>query len=148
MKKTVGKALGNLKGIKNGFVVSSSNNDKESFSILSILKEAEAVTMSSLESLLLFITGPKHRQSRWSIISKLMQPKRISCDSEESDTNEFEKVEAMLQFLINSKPLSIEKFQSHMQNLELCIEDIEVGVERLSRQLIRIRVSLLNILNN
>jgi hypothetical protein len=38
----------------------------------------------------------------------------------------------VLQFLISSKPSSIENFQFHMQNLELCIEDIENGVERLS----------------
>ncbi|KAJ1397677.1 hypothetical protein SESBI_31612 [Sesbania bispinosa] len=150
MKKTIGKALENLKAIKNEFTVSSLNIDKETYSMLSILKEAEAVTVSSLESLLLFIIGPKGQfnQSRWSMISKLIQPKRIYCDSKESETNEFEKVDAVLQFLISSKPSSNENFQNHMQNLELCIEDIEIGVERLSRQLIRTRVSLLNILNH
>ncbi|KAJ1397684.1 hypothetical protein SESBI_31619 [Sesbania bispinosa] len=150
MKKTIGKALENLKAIKNEFTVSSSNKDKETNSMLSILKEAEAVTVSSLESLLLFVIGSKGqlKESRWSVISKLMQPKRIYCDSEESETNEFKKVDAVLQFLISSKPSSNENFQNHMQNLELCIEDIEIGVERLSRQLIRTRVSLLNILNH
>lgn len=139
-----------MKAIKNEFTVSSTNKDKETFSIL---KEAEAVTANSLESLLLFITAPSKgqlKQRRWSVISKLMQPKRISCDSQESDseTNEFERVDAVLQLLISSKPSSIENFQKHVQNLELCIEDIEVGVESLSRQLIRTRVSLLNILNH
>ena len=150
MKKSIQKSLGNFKGIKNEFKVSSSNKDKETFSMLNILKEAEVVTMSSLESLLLFITGPKgqSKKSRWSLVSKLVQPNRVACDSDESDTNEFEKVDAVLQSLISSKPSSIENFQSHMQNLESCVEDVEVGVERLSRQLIRTRVSLLNILNH
>ncbi|KAJ1387936.1 hypothetical protein SESBI_39562 [Sesbania bispinosa] len=140
MMKTIGKALDNLKAINNEFTVSSSNREKETNSMLSILKEAEAVTVNSLESLLLFIIGSKGqlKQSRWSVISNLMQPKRIYCDSEESETNEFKKVDAVLQFLISSKPSSNENFQNHMQNLELCIEDIEIGVieigvERLSR---------------
>nr|KYP39178.1 hypothetical protein KK1_039511 [Cajanus cajan] len=141
MKKAIGKAL---------FTVSSLNKDKETFSMLSILKEAELITMSQLESLLTFLIGPKSqlKQSRWSVISKLVQPKRISCESEVSDSNEFEMVDTVLKLLISSKPSSIENFQSHVQNLELCIEDIEVGVERLSRQLIRTRVTLLNIFSH
>ena len=98
---------------------------------------------STFESLLIFIIGPKGqlKQSRWSVISKLVQPKRISCDSEVSDTNKFKMVDKVLKLLIGSKPSSTENFQSHVQNLELCIQDIEVGVERLSRQLIRTRVT-------
>lgn len=50
--------------------------DNETLPILGILKEAEAVTMKSLESLLLFVSDSKgqSKQKRWSIISKLMQP--------------------------------------------------------------------------
>ncbi|KAL2636650.1 hypothetical protein AAZV13_06G010000 [Glycine max] len=48
--------------------------------MLSFLKEAEVVTRSSLESVLCFITGPisQLKLSRWSVISNLVQPKRIS----------------------------------------------------------------------
>ena len=149
MKKSIQKALGNFKGIKNETIVTFSNNDNETLSMLNILKEAEKVTVSSLESLLLFINGPKGqpKQSRWSMITKLMQPNRV-CDSQESDANEFEKVDAALQSLINHKPSSIDCFQSHMENLEKCIQHLEEGVESLSRQLIRTRVSLLNIFNH
>ncbi|KAL2346114.1 hypothetical protein Fmac_000114 [Flemingia macrophylla] len=141
MKKAIGKALRDLKAIKNEFAVSSSNKDKDTFSMLSILKEAEGVTLSSLESLLTFIIGTKSQleQSRWSVISKLMQPKRITCESDVSDINEFEMVDTRLKLLISSKPSSLENFQTHMQHLELRIGNIEVGVERFSRQLIRTR---------
>lgn len=110
------------------------------------LKEAEAVTLGSLEHVLLFISDPKRhsKQSRWSAISKLMQPQRPICDSQ----NEFEKVDADLQSLISHKPSSTENFQTHMEDLEMCIQDIEIGVEHLSRKLIKNRVSLLNIFNH
>ncbi|KAK2435376.1 hypothetical protein QL285_020440 [Trifolium repens] len=84
----------------------------------------------------------KSSHSRWSAISKLMHSKRAVCDSHESETNEFEKVDAAL------KSSSSEHFQSHMENLELCIQDLEIGVEQISRKLIRNRVSLLNIFNH
>ncbi|KAJ1428187.1 hypothetical protein SESBI_09193 [Sesbania bispinosa] len=147
MKKAIQKALGNLKGIKNDLMVSSSNKENETLSILGILKEAEAVTVKLLESLLLFVSDPKgqSKKSRWSTISKLMQPARVTCDSQESDTNEFVKVDAALQSFIGHKSLSVEDFHSQMENLEICIEDLEVDVEHLSRQLIRTRVTLLNI---
>lgn len=77
-----------------------------------------------------------------------MQPKRIVCDSEELKTNEFEKVDAALKFLISDKHSSTENFQILLENLKFCIQDLEVGVESLSRKLIRTRVFLLNIFNH
>ncbi|CAL0329246.1 unnamed protein product [Lupinus luteus] len=147
MKKTIRKALENLKATKNEVMASSSNKDNNTFSMLSFLKEAEEVTQSSLESLLLLISDRKRRtkHSTWSMISKLVQPKRVECDSPESDTSEFEMVDAALQSLTIHKPSSIEYFQSQMENLEMCIQDLELRVEQLSRKLIRSRVSLLNI---
>lgn len=142
MKKQIRKALENLKAMRNESMASSSP-------MIGFFKEAEAVTLSTLEHLLLFISHTKghSKQSRWSAISKLVQPKRTVCDSQES---EFEKVDAALKSLIshNNKPSSPEIFQSHMENLEMCIQDLEIGVEQLSRKLIRNRVSLLNIFNH
>ena len=141
MKKKIRKVLENLK-----------QKDNNTSPMLSFLNETEVITLSSLEQLLRFISGPKghSKQSRWSAISKLMQPKRVicDCDPQESNTNEFEKVDAALQSLISLKPSSIENFESHMENLELCIQDLEIGVDQLSRKLIRNRVSLLNIFNH
>ncbi|KAK7312329.1 hypothetical protein VNO77_36109 [Canavalia gladiata] len=148
MKKQIRKALQNLKATKNE-LIASSNKDSNASPMLSFLKEADVITLSSLEHLLLFISDPKglSKQSRWSAISKLMHPKREVCDSQEN-TNEFENVDAALQSLIGHKTSSIENFRSHMENLEMCIQDLEIGVEHLSRKLIRNRVSLLNIFNN
>ncbi|KAK7257958.1 hypothetical protein RIF29_32309 [Crotalaria pallida] len=147
MKKTIRKALENLKAIKNEITSSSSNKDNNTFSML---KEAEEITLSSLESLLLFISDRNggSKQSRWSTISKFVQPKRVACDSLESNTNEFQLVDASLQSLSSHEPSTIENFQSHVENLEMCINDLEIGVEQLSRKLVRNRVSLLNIFNH
>ncbi|KAK7351859.1 hypothetical protein VNO77_11602 [Canavalia gladiata] len=150
LNKAIRKALGNLKAMKSEFVAFPLNKDLENLSMVAILKEAEEVTVRSLESLLLFIhdTKGQSKQSRWSAISKLMQPKRVACDSQESKTNEFEKVDAALLFFLRHKPSPIENFPSQLENLEMCIQDLEIGVEHLSRKLIRTRVSLLNIFNH
>ncbi|MCI28604.1 hypothetical protein A2U01_0049806, partial [Trifolium medium] len=52
MKKQIRKALVNLKSMKNELIASSSP-------MLGFLNEAEAVTLCSLEHLLLFISDPK-----------------------------------------------------------------------------------------
>ncbi|KAK7351861.1 hypothetical protein VNO77_11604 [Canavalia gladiata] len=150
LNKATRKALGNLKAMKSEFVVLPSNKDHDTLSLVGILKEAEEVTVRSLESLLLFLydTKGQSKQSRWSAISKLMQPKRVACDSQESNTNEFEKVDAALLSFLSHKPSSIENFPSQLENLEMCIQDLEIGVGHLSRKLIRTRVSLLNIFNH
>ncbi|XP_072086592.1 uncharacterized protein [Arachis hypogaea] len=121
MKKTMRKSLENLKTVKNDGKASSSSKDNNSSSMLTTFKEAEDVTLSSLECLLLLISGPRRssKGSKWSLISKLMQPKRIACDSQESDMNEFEKVDADLHSLISHKPSSIDNFQINMENLEI-----------------------------
>jgi hypothetical protein len=75
MKKAVVKALKNLTAMKNVFTGFFLRKDNESFTMLSILKEAESVTVNSLEYLLLFITGSKGllMERKWSQISKLLQ---------------------------------------------------------------------------
>ncbi|CAL5212398.1 unnamed protein product [Lathyrus oleraceus] len=151
MKKQIRKTLVTLRSLKNDLISSSSNNKENNSSpMLRFLKEAEAVTLSSLEHLLLFICDPKghSKNGRWSAISKLMHSKKVVCDSQELDTNEFEKVDAALSSLISHKSLSTENFLSHMEDLEMCIQDLEIGVEQISRKLIRNRVSLLNIFNH
>ncbi|XLS49637.1 hypothetical protein HN51_010314 [Arachis hypogaea] len=140
-KAIIQKALTNMKGFKKDIMVASSSSKDNA--TLAILEEAELVTLNSLESLLLFINGPKEQESqgKWKVMPKLLKSNRV----ESCDTNEFEKVDATLKILMNHKPRSIENLHSHMENLVMCIQDLEAGAERLSRQLIRTRVSLLNI---
>ncbi|TXG64995.1 hypothetical protein EZV62_011989 [Acer yangbiense] len=83
--------------------------------------------------------------SGWSVVSKLVQPKRIACEEDKSDMNEFEKVDAAL---IAHKTSTTDNIIQVLKELESNIQDLEDGLESLSRHLVKYRVSLLNILNN
>ncbi|XP_015952568.1 uncharacterized protein LOC107477123 [Arachis duranensis] len=152
-KKTIQNALESFRGFKKGFLISpiSSNTQDEFVSMIRSLKEAELFTLIQLESLLSFVYGSKAKpkMSSWTVVSKFMQPKRVCCDSDQSNTNEFEKVDGDLQCLFqkHSSVVSVKNFQNSMENLELCIKGLDSGIEQLERQLIKTRVSLLNIYN-
>ncbi|CAL2279816.1 unnamed protein product [Prunus armeniaca] len=152
VKKAIQKAMKNLKGTETGSTFSSLNKDDETFSV-SRLREVEAITLAVFESLLSFISGPKSQPSKWSVV-KMMQPNKLSCE-EATETNEFAEVDAALNSLIGhttSKPdlKSADNINVHNQldTLESCIQDQEEGVECLFRQLIKTRVSRLNILKH
>ncbi|KAG8474290.1 hypothetical protein CXB51_034139 [Gossypium anomalum] len=101
-KKTIHKALGNLKVIQRKNTVSPSET-------VSMLKEIEAVTCSMFEDLLSLISRPKPRS--WLPISKLLHQRRIACEDAGRNVNEFEKVD------VASKSFGITK--SEIINLEM-----------------------------
>ncbi|TXG65007.1 hypothetical protein EZV62_012001 [Acer yangbiense] len=141
VKKTIRKAL---KGMEN----KCSSKTNEEHETITMLREVEASTFAVFESLLSLISGPKaSSKSGWSLVSKLIHSKRIACEEEESDMNEFVKVDAALSTL-TSKSDNIICVQNQLKELESNIQDLEEGIESLSRHLIKSRVSLLNILNN
>ncbi|KAM4070934.1 hypothetical protein ACB094_11G023200 [Castanea mollissima] len=141
-----------LKGMKNKF---NYKNTEEILSI-SLLKDLEAATLTGFDSLLTFIAKSKlqSKSSSWSLVSKLVHHKRVACECEETDANEFEMVDEALQSLISHKPsksdysLVIDNVQTSLGKLELSIQDLEEVLECLSRSVVKTRVSLLNILNH
>ncbi|KAH7574812.1 hypothetical protein JRO89_XS02G0007900 [Xanthoceras sorbifolium] len=142
VKKTVKKAL---KGIEN----KCSSKIGEEHETITMLREVEAVTFVVFESLLSLISGgPKAspKLSGWPLVSKLVQPKRIAGEVDESNMNEFEKVDAAA--LIAHKTSNSDNIIHVLRQLESNIQDLEEGLECLSRHLIKSRVSVLNILNN
>uniref|UniRef100_A0A2N9J6X2 Uncharacterized protein n=1 Tax=Fagus sylvatica TaxID=28930 RepID=A0A2N9J6X2_FAGSY len=102
------------------------------------------------------IAGSKlqSKSSSWFVVSKLVHPKRIASEGEETDANEFEKVDAALQSLIRHKTsksdysMHVQNVQNWMGQLESSIQDVEEVLECLSRHLVKTRVSFLNILNH
>ncbi|KAE8724747.1 Detected protein of unknown function [Hibiscus syriacus] len=78
--------------------------------------------------------------------------KCVTCEGKATETNEFEKVDAVLCTVIGIKTrksgkMSSDDAQIELQKLESSIQDLEDGVECLLRLLIKTRVSVLNILS-
>jgi hypothetical protein len=68
-----------------------------------------------------------------------------------TDESEFAQVDVALQSFVLTKTKKVEAIndlQNHLEKTESCIQDLEEGLEFLFRRLIKIRVSLLNVLNN
>ncbi|TXG64994.1 hypothetical protein EZV62_011988 [Acer yangbiense] len=144
VKKTIKKALRSLKGCSSPCI------NEEQHETIAMLREVEAFTFAVFESLLSLISGPKAQSklNGWSLVSKLVQPKRVACDDdqeEESDVNDFEKVDVALSSKFDNNTIHV---QNQLKELESSIQDLEQGLECLSRLLIKNRVSLLNIINN
>ncbi|KAI4295504.1 hypothetical protein L6164_035546 [Bauhinia variegata] len=150
VRKAILKALGNMRSLASKCNVSLTNKDHQTGALFGLLKDIEVVTLSIFESLLKFISGSTQaKQSSWSLVSKLRHSQRVACI--EADENEFAKVDAALQsfvFAMTSKSDSIKNLQSQLEKMESCIQELEEGLECLFRRLIKIRVTLLNILNH
>ncbi|OMO91971.1 hypothetical protein COLO4_17960 [Corchorus olitorius] len=141
VKKAICKALKNLKNMEN-----KQNKECENGDVITILREVEAVTVSVLESVLSFISGPEaeSKLSRW---SKLMHQKRVN-SAEDEINNEIASADATLRSFIKSENAKhIENVQNELQNSEECIQDLEQGIETLYRRLIKARVTVLNIVD-
>ncbi|XP_029129991.1 uncharacterized protein LOC109812162 [Cajanus cajan] len=152
VKKAISKALANLNGTSKNYNISSATNKShQTVALISILQEVEVATLSTFQSLLQFISGStQSKANRWLSISQLIQPKRVAC-SLAADESEFALVDAALQSFIFTKTCKFEdinNLQNHLEKMESCIQDFEEGLEFLFRRLIKIRVSLLNVLNH
>ncbi|MBA0815162.1 hypothetical protein Gohar_020927 [Gossypium harknessii] len=121
----------------------------------SMLRDVEGVTLTVLESVFSYITAtmPEPKSINWSLVSKLVHSKCVTCKGRGSETNEFERVNALLCGLIGYKSkkcgdMSNENAVIELQRLETSIEDVEDGIECVLRLLIKTRVSILNILRH
>uniref|UniRef100_A0A7N2R099 Uncharacterized protein n=1 Tax=Quercus lobata TaxID=97700 RepID=A0A7N2R099_QUELO len=123
--------------------------------IISTLREVETVNSVVLESVLTFIAGKRLQSnlSNWSLVSKLVHPKRVASKGEEKNVNELEKVDAALESRIGHKKsksdclMNVESVQNWLGKLESSIQDLEEGIENHLRCLLKTRVSLINIIN-
>ena len=148
VKKAAQKAL---KGMER----KCAEKNHENLVMVSTLREIEAATLDVFESLLSYVAGPRSRsKSNWSLVFKLVHPKRVACENEETEKSELEKVDAALN-CITGQTSSKSDYNVHVENvqyslgqLEPIVQDLEEGLESLFRRLIRTRVSLLNIFNH
>ncbi|KAF5477300.1 hypothetical protein F2P56_003950 [Juglans regia] len=149
VKKAVQKAL---KGMES----KRADKNHENLAMVNTLREIEAATLNVFESLLSYITGSKLRSksSSWSLVSKLVLPKRVACDNEDTERSELEMVDSALYSIVRERRsksddmVNVENVQNLLLKLEPNVQDLEEGLELLFRRLIKTRVSLLNTFNH
>ncbi|GER57734.1 hypothetical protein STAS_35564 [Striga asiatica] len=145
IKKQIQKSLRNIgRYKKNSPVLKTGDKDQETIAIISMLKEVESITLELIEALLSSISGSK--DSKWSLVSKLMGSRKVSCHEHKSSMLGFEDLDASLSKFVSKCETGskIEELKQQLREMELVIRVIEERLERLFKRLIKSRVSLLN----
>ncbi|XP_022943514.1 uncharacterized protein LOC111448264 [Cucurbita moschata] len=159
VKRAIQKALTSLKtyGTKPSSI---SIKDIETMALIGLLFDVEAASVNVFEALMSYVLGKKGktRGSGWALVSKLMRSKRaiLTEEATEGEANEFATIDAAVDTMaskLNSDNsmtgnVGIESMGDQLGKLEVCVQDLEGGLDGLFRRLIRNRVSLLNIINN
>ncbi|KAF3614099.1 hypothetical protein FXO38_35860 [Capsicum annuum] len=124
--------------------------DSDFASLIRLIKGVEDVSITVLESTLSYISHPKMRSkaSGWSMISKMLKPKRVSCEG--LHISEEEKTHMELLLLRNEKIDQSQMLNAlkKLQAFESSIQELEEGLGVIFRLLLKNRVSLLNILSH
>ncbi|KAL6531919.1 hypothetical protein OROMI_028282 [Orobanche minor] len=152
LKKTIKKSLKVLKmsfKSKHDILISLDKENHGTMDLVRMLRDAESVTVTMLESLLSHLIGTndsnKARQgshkSGWSLVSKMLVSKKIASH------NECEKIDGFLEMSLEVVQVN-ENIMNHLKTMESSIQNLEEELDGLFRQLIRTRVFLLNLLNH
>ncbi|XP_068645291.1 uncharacterized protein [Aristolochia californica] len=146
LRKEIKKRLATLKKTDGKAACSHLPDQKKHlYMVVTFLQQVKSVTISIFHSILSFLfSSPK--ASKWSLVSKLMNKGYVN--KGEQNTNEVESVDLALSSLQNhiTEMESVKQAQKQMELLEVRLDSLEGGLERVFRRLIHTRVSLLNIL--
>lgn len=121
--------------------------DQHSISVIRVLNEVTATTISVYHNVLLFLaTSTKAKSTKWSLVSRITHKSRVACEDHQQ-MNEMEKVEAELTSMISGSSKESDLLKQRLEALEAAVEGIENGLECMFRHTIRLRTSLLNIVS-
>jgi len=142
LDKTIRKCFKNLKSME--------KNITSAIDAVSMLREVKEISLEIFQSLLSMVSQTKARSSShgWSVVSKLFQSKRVSCEAE---LYELEKIDAELLVLKSSKDINSVQVQNTLKGLEALestIQEAEEELEAVYRTLLKTRVTILNILSH
>lgn len=148
LNKVICKCLRDLKQKENNQTIVIEDSDFAS--LISLIKGVEDASITVLESTLSFISHPKMRSkaSGWCLVSKMLKPKRVSCEG--IDISEVQKIHTELLLLRNEKIDQSQMLSAlkKLQAFESIIEELEEGLGVIFRRLLKNRASLLNILSH
>ncbi|CAA0828708.1 Arabidopsis protein of unknown function (DUF241 [Striga hermonthica] len=149
IKKQIQKSLRKIESYKkNSSVLKTGEKDQETIAIISVLREAESITLDLIEELLSSVSRSKDglRISKWSLVSKVMGSRKVLCHEHKSSMLEFEDLDAWLSRFVSKCETGskIEELKQQLREMELVITVIEEKLECLFKRLIKSRVSLLN----
>ncbi|KAK3038865.1 hypothetical protein RJ639_028587 [Escallonia herrerae] len=151
VNKMAGKCIGNLKKLVKHHGSVHLDGERSLSVMIGVLREVEEISFQVLESFLSFISKPKAvlTQSNWFRVSKLMQSKRVAGEGEQQNCDEVDKVDAALDALkCHSNVKQMQNVLKPLEALELSFQEIEEELDSVLGCLIRIRVSLLNVLSH
>ena len=152
VKKDIAQCFKALKQMERKVDFSSplhSASDHHLSMVASVLREASAITISILKSLLLFLSMPTMKTR--SLISRLMPMRLLSSEKGQKIINEVGSVDIALYSLHghlrnNDAKADVQLAQRMLETLHLSVEGLEHGLDCIFRSLVQNRVSFLNIL--
>ncbi|KAJ9564656.1 hypothetical protein OSB04_000622 [Centaurea solstitialis] len=148
-KKSVIKCLGTLKNLekKMGSFLFL-DVDHHVSTVIKVLQEVNAIAISQLKSLLVFVSKPTNGAQ---FISKLVSMSTSRKAKNQTFLNELETVDFALMSLHkqthngDTKNVDVKMTLQRLLILDACLEGFEAGLDCLFRRLIQSRASLLNI---
>ncbi|KAL0360457.1 UNVERIFIED_CONTAM: hypothetical protein Sradi_3730200 [Sesamum radiatum] len=112
-------------------------------------KEVVGVTVAIFRSVLVFLSSPTSaRSGGWSLVSRLMVAKPVGENGAVNEVGSVDFALSSLQGKLRSDGVKVVDVQKRLQNLEAVVEGFEGGLERVFRQLVQSRVTLLNVLTD
>lgn len=145
LSKVISKCLKKMSKERTAFPL---DKDSDLVVVVRMLKEAEEISLTVFQSLLssVSLSKTRSRHAGWSIMSKLLQSRQVTCQAE-AYANEVDKVDAELLNLIGKTTSIVEmqKLLKGIKALESSIQQSEEELECIYRGLLKSRVSLLNL---